>query len=113
MRLDRQRKPHGRIHVRYNSRQYRRGYKVLPHNVWGDDPKSAGPAGGANPTGAVPGNPGAFTPAGCKVPTNLAQLSALGALGQTTKWPVSTYVNLDPSGSAYWNGTAWALGVSP
>jgi hypothetical protein len=57
--------------------------------------------------------PGAFTPAGCEIPDNLAQLRALGPLGQTVAWTTAQYVNLDPVGSAYWDGTAWQLGVKP
>ena len=111
-RLDLQKQP-SRYHARKNAHWYQRGYSVVPHSVWGDSLQSG--AGGAKPipTGATAGNPGSFTPAGCEIPDNLAQLQALGPLGQTTKWPTSTYVNLDPVGSAYWNGTAWALGVSP
>ena len=109
-RLDRQRQP-GRYHVRKNSRWYRRGYKTLPHSVWGDINQSGTGSTKPNPTGVTPGSPGSFTPAGCEIPDNLAQLSALGPLGQTTPWAVGQYVNLDPVGSAYWNGTQWRLGV--
>jgi len=105
-RLDRQRQP-GRYHVRQNSRWYRRGYKTLPHPLWGDSWLPV-----TNPTGVVAGTPGHFTPTGCKVPSNLAQLQALGPLGQTAAWTTGQYVNLSPSGTAYWNGTAWALGVA-
>ena len=65
------------------------------------------------PTGATPGAPGSFTPSGSNVPNDLAELQALGSLGQTTAWTTGQYVSLEPSGSAYWNGTAWALGVAP
>jgi hypothetical protein len=65
------------------------------------------------PTGVTAGTPGAFTPAGCDVPNNLAQLRALGSLGQTTAWAEGEYVNLDPTGTAYWDGTTWQLGVAP
>jgi hypothetical protein len=110
-RLDRQRQP-GRYHARQNSRWYRRGYKVLPHSVWGDHIQSGSTPGGTQkPTGVVAGSPGHFTPVGCDVPDNLAELSALGPLGQTTPWAVGQYVPLDPVGSAYWNGTQWRLGV--
>ena len=68
---------------------------------------------GVQPTGVTAGAPGSFTPPGSNVPDNLAQLSGLGSLGQTTAWTTGQYVNLDPSGSAYWNGTQWALGVAP
>lgn len=65
------------------------------------------------PTGVTRGAPGSFTPAGCNVPNSLAELQALGALGQTVAWTTGQYVSLDPVGSAYWTGTAWALGVAP
>jgi hypothetical protein len=61
-------------------------------------------------TGATAGNPGTFTPAGAKPPTwPMAGVTATPA----TAWPTSSYVLIHPSGSAYWNGTAWALGVAP
>lgn len=52
-RLEMQRQP-GRAHRRTNSRKYRRGYTVLPHNVWGDSYAPVGPSGpitikGVNP----------------------------------------------------------------
>ena len=100
--------------MRQNSRWYRRGYKVLPHSVWGDLVQSgSGPGGTVHPTGCVAGAPGHFTPAGCDVPDNLAELRACGALGQTAAWTTGQYVPLDPVGSAYWDGTAWQLGVKP
>ena len=109
-RLDYQKQP-SRYHARKNAHWMKRGYSVLPHSVWGDTNQSGPAGGGAPPTGVTAGSPGAFTPAGCDIPDNLAQLSALGPLGQTTPWAVGQYVNLDPVGSAYWNGTQWRLGV--
>jgi len=113
-RLDRQSMTR-RAHVRKNSRQYRRGYKVLPHNVWGDDakPPRGGGTSGQTATGCTAGKPGSFTPAGCTVPGTLAELRGLGALGQTAAWTTGQYVFLNPSGSAYWDGTTWQLGVKP
>lgn len=108
-RLDNQRQP-GRMHGRKNSRWYRRGYKDLPHSAWGDQ-RQSGSGGSTKPTGVTAGTPGVFTPPGCDIPDNLAQLRALGPLGQTTAWLAGQYVNLDPSGTAYWGGTNWQLGV--
>jgi hypothetical protein len=113
-RLELQRQPGGRYHVRKNARWYQRGYTVVPHSVWGDHSQSGSGGGGkVPPTGCTAGTPGAFTPAGCDVPDNLAELRGLGALGQTAAWATSQYVNLDPNGSAYWDGTTWQLGVKP
>jgi len=111
-RLDIQR-PVRKPHKRKNSRWYKRGYSAIPHPVWGDYGTGPGVITGPAPTGCTAGSPGAFTPPGCDVPGNLAELSAYGALGQTAAWTTGQYVNLDPTGSAYWNGTAWALGVKP
>jgi len=111
-RLDLQKQP-SRYHARKNARWLKRGYGVLPHSVWGDYNQSGPAGGGAPPTGVTPGAPGSFTPAGCDIPDNLAQLRACGSLGQTAAWTTGQYVNLDPAGSAYWDGTAWQLGVKP
>ena len=113
-RLDLQRQPK-RLHTRKNSRLLWRGYAVLPHSVWGDYDTTPGAGGvtGPPPTGVTRGAPGTFTPPGCDIPGTLAELTAYGSLGQTVTWTTGQYVNLDPTGSAYWNGTAWALGVKP
>ena len=111
-RLDSQRQP-SRHHRRKNARWYQRGYTIRPHSVWGDKVQSGTGPGKLPPTGVVAGNPGHFTPSGCDVPDNLAELRALGSLGQTAAWATTQYVNLDPTGSAYWDGTAWQLGVKP
>jgi hypothetical protein len=63
-------------------------------------------------TGATAGTPGSFTPPGSKAPTDLAEMQGITA-SPTTAWTTSQYVALDPIGSAYWTGTAWALGVAP
>jgi hypothetical protein len=64
------------------------------------------------PTGATAGTPGAWTPPGCDVPSSLAEANALG-LSLGAAWSGLTYVELDPTGSVYWTGTAFALGVAP
>jgi hypothetical protein len=63
-------------------------------------------------TGATAGQPGTWAPAGAKPPSNLAGMSGITPV-PATAWPTGSYVLLHPSGSAYWNGTAWALGVAP
>ena len=111
-RLDLQKQP-SRYHGRKNARWYARGYGVVPHSVWGDHIQSGSGGAKPSPTGCTAGAPGSFTPAGCDVPDNLAELRGLGALGQTAAWTTGQYVNLDPVGSAYWDGTTWQLGVKP
>ena len=111
-RLDRQRLP-GHYHKRKNKRLDRRGYATNPHTVWGDYSTLPGGITGPQASGCTAGGPGSFTPAGCDVPGSLAELTALGSLGQTAAWTTGQYVNLDPSGCAYWNGTAWAAGAAP
>lgn len=63
------------------------------------------------PTGATTGTPGSFTPLGADVPADLAALQALGALGQTTAWATGEYVTLG-TGTAHWDGSAWASGAA-
>lgn len=105
-RLDNQRKP-GRLHKR-TSRPYRRGYKIVPHPLWGDSWVAV-----SDPTGVTAGSPGAFTPTGAKLPANLAALQALGPLGQTTKWAITQRVVLADASEAYWSGTVWLVGRAP
>src|SRR3982750_365604 len=63
------------------------------------------------PTGATPGAPGSFPPAGCVIPANLTGLQTLGALGQTTAGTAGQYVVLGNTTNANWSGTAWAAGI--
>jgi hypothetical protein len=63
-------------------------------------------------TGASTGHPGTYSPPGATMPDNLAGLSAVTAT-PTTIWVQGDYVNLKDLTTAYWNGTAWALGNSP
>lgn len=62
------------------------------------------------PTGVTPGTPGSFTPAGATVPSTIAELRALGALGQTTAWTTGQYVVYGSSSHAHWDGTDWQTG---
>jgi hypothetical protein len=54
----------------------------------------------------VPGVPGAISP----VPANLPSLQIFGNLGQTTRWPVGSYVVLGDNSEAFWNGSRWEVG---
>ncbi|HEY5783683.1 MAG TPA: hypothetical protein VIT65_02800 [Microlunatus sp.] len=63
-------------------------------------------------TGATAGTPGTYTPSGATQPANLAGLSAVVA-SPTTAWVTLQYVNLADLSTAWWNGTAWALGKAP
>jgi hypothetical protein len=78
-------------------------------NRGGDAP----PGGGLiPPTGATAGTPGTYTPAGATVPGDVTQMAGITA-SPATAWTTGQYVPLSPAGSAYWNGTAWTLGVAP
>jgi hypothetical protein len=60
-------------------------------------------------TGATAGAPGTFTPAGSKVPANLAAMTGVTAT-PATAWTVGQRVVLADTSEAYWNATAWAAG---
>ena len=63
-RLDLQRLP-SRLHRRVNSRKYRRGYRTLPHAVWGDNFGPVGSAGAISLASVTPASFAATT--GAKV----------------------------------------------
>ena len=63
-------------------------------------------------SGVTVGAPGSFTPSGSDIPSDLAELNALGALGQTTAWITGQYVVLGDSSNAHWNGTTWVTGIA-
>lgn len=67
-------------------------------------------ATGIRATGATEGNPGSFT--GGRIPYNLAELTAWGALGETTAWAAPNNVVLGDGTLAHWNGSAWAAGAA-
>lgn len=69
--------------------------------------------GGWDPmaTGATAGAPGSFTPAGSKVPDNLAGMTGVIA-SPATAWTVGQYVSTADSAKAHWTGTAWVSGVA-
>jgi hypothetical protein len=64
-------------------------------------------------TGVDAGEPGVFTPPGADRPVDLAALTTAGALGETTTWATDEYVVLGDLSNAYWNGTAWTVGITP
>lgn len=64
------------------------------------------------PTGVTVGTPGSFTPAGSDIPNDLAELNALGALGQTIAWITGQYVVLGNATNAHWSGTLWVSGIA-
>ncbi|MGN7861455.1 hypothetical protein ACTJI8_12815 [Microbacterium sp. 22303] len=70
------------------------------------------PAPGATitPTGVTAGTPGSFSPVGATPPSTIAELRALGALGQTTAWTTGQYVVYATSSHAHWDGTDWQTG---
>lgn len=63
-------------------------------------------------TGATQGTPGAFTPAGSQPPLAFANLTGITA-SPATAWLVGRWVDLRDNSKAYWNGTAWTVGVAP
>lgn len=69
--------------------------------------------GGWDPmaSGATAGIPGSFTPAGCKVPDNLAGMSGVTA-SPATAWTVGQYVSTGDGAKQHWSGTAWVTGVA-
>lgn len=110
-RLEAQRRSR-RLHARANSRWYKRGYTTIPHPPWGDVGGSANPPAIILATGATPGTPGTWTPAGASAPANLITIQARGALGQTTAWTVGQFNILGDGSNVFWNGTAWAAGIA-
>ena len=68
------------------------------------------PGAAPQPIGATAGTPGTFSPSGAQVPSTIAGLRALGALGQTTAWTTGQYVEYGSGQKAHWNGTDWATG---
>jgi hypothetical protein len=77
------------------------------------EPEITWPAGGAvAATGATAGTPGAFTPAGATVPADLAALQGASpavVASPATAWSTGQSVNLG-TGSAHWDGAAYATG---
>lgn len=63
-------------------------------------------------TGATAGTPGAFTPAGCETPADLAAMSTVTAT-PSTAWLTGRWVNLGDASKAYWDAVAWTVGTAP
>lgn len=81
-------------------------FEGSPFWQWGP----AVPGSPVQPTGAVAGTPGSFTPTGAQAPATIADLRALGSLGQTSAWTTGQYVEYGSGMKAHWNGTDWATG---
>jgi hypothetical protein len=68
-------------------------------------------------TGATAGAPGAFTPAGCVTPANVAAVQSGGITASpATLWTVGQYVQTATAGvtgQCYWTGSAWGSGKAP
>lgn len=66
-------------------------------------------------TSSTAGTPGSFTPAGCAIPDDFADLTASPAITSTpaTAWTTGQYVALQDGSRAHWNGTAWIAGAKP
>ena len=77
------------------------------------DPDITWPDGAAAAaTGATAGTPGSFTPSGATVPANLPALQGASpavVASPNTAWTSGQSVNLG-TGSAHWDGTAYAAG---
>jgi len=67
-----------------------------------------------NATGATAGTPGTWTPAGCVVPSGLAQTIAWAVVASpATAWTVGQNVVCTDASAISWNGTAWVAGAAP
>jgi hypothetical protein len=65
-------------------------------------------------TGATAGTPGSFTPSGATVPANLSALQSASpavVASPLTAWTTGQSVNLG-TGSAHWDGSAYAAGAA-
>jgi IPT/TIG domain len=61
------------------------------------------------PTAVTPGAPGSFTG---RIPNNLSELQAIGALGQTVAWDRDEYVVLLDGAKVTWDGDSWEYWVA-
>lgn len=88
-----------------------RGYwdQSYPPSVY---PPPAPPA-----TGAAAGIPGTWTPPGCRVPRDQAEVISLGVIASpATAWTTGQFVQTQTAGAAgrvTWSGTAWVSGAAP
>jgi len=63
-------------------------------------------------TGATAGIPGAFTPAGARLPASPSTMAGITA-SPATAWTVGQYVQtatLGSAGQVHWSGSAWVAG---
>lgn len=67
---------------------------------------------GVPATGATAGIPGIYTPANSYGPANFASIGALVA-SPASAWTVGQHIVLRDGSKAYWNGSAWTVGVAP
>ncbi len=58
-------------------------------------------------TGLVKNEDWEYVPEGGVIPATLAELRALGNLGQTTTWGNDGEIYFGPDSSAYWDGSQW------
>ena len=59
---------------------------------------------------ATAGTPGFFNN---DIPTNLATLNSLGALGNTDAWTTGQWIVLMDASEAYWDASVWVAGKAP
>lgn len=64
-------------------------------------------------TGITAGSPATLVPSDGNRPANLADLQALGALGNSTAWTQGQYVVLGDGTEAHWDGDSWEAGRAP
>lgn len=71
---------------------------------------------GSVATGATSGSPGTWTPAQSAPLGSFAALTAAAppvVASPTTAWTTGQFVQLGDGTDAYWDGTAWQIGVAP
>jgi hypothetical protein len=61
----------------------------------------------------IAGDPATFNPVNATRPADLAELQALGALGNVGEWGAGQYVILRDDSHAYWDGDTWVAGNAP
>jgi hypothetical protein len=64
-------------------------------------------------TGATSGSPGSFTPANAAPPQTLADMTGIVASPLTAWTPSGAHVVLGDGSKAFWNSTAWTVGMAP
>lgn len=69
-------------------------------------------ASGPDPTGATAGTPGTWTPTDAYPAANFAALSGITA-SPSSAWTSGQYMVLEDGSYAYWNSSAWVVGIAP